>query len=115
MTAKSNAPSSPAADEIATEMSQPIIIDLGRQKASRLKDLKAGEGELWDDVLDVVDEVKVMLGDEADGKLLVPVILIYERRTSRARIEKILFPLADLDDEADDDDDDDDEDEEGEA
>ena len=93
--------------EPETEMTQPIIVDLGRQRASRLADLKEGEGELWDEVLDVIAEVKDMLGAEAEGKVLLPVIMIYERSSQRRRrIENILFPLADLHDDDDEDDDD---------
>ena len=88
--------------EETTEMTQPIIVDLGKQKVSRLKDLKAGEGELWDEVLDVVDEVKDMLGEEAGGKTMIPIILIYEKKRLRPRLEKVLFPLADWDDDDDD-------------
>ena len=112
MTTTSSAPIANATEEVRTDMSQPIIVDLGRQKSTKLKDLKAGEGELWDEVLDVVDEVKEMLGDEANGKLLVPIIMIYEKSAARARIERMLFPLADWAEEVDDDVDDDEDDEE---
>jgi hypothetical protein len=97
-------------ETVTTEMAQPIIVDVGRRRASKIKDLKAGEGELWDEVLDVVDEVKDMLGTEAEGKLLLPIILIYEKKTSRQRIERVLFPLASWNDDDDDDDEDDDRD-----
>jgi hypothetical protein len=100
-------PSVAASDETTTEMTQPIIVDLGRQTASRLADLKEGEGELWDEVLDVIAEVKEMLGAEADGKVLMPVIMIYEKKARRRRIESILFPLAELDNGDDDDEDED--------
>jgi hypothetical protein len=92
--------------EVMTEMTQPIIVDLGHQKASLVKDLKAGEGELWDEVLEVVDEVKEMLGDEAAGKTMIPIIMVYEKKRSQPRLEKMLFPLADWDDNDDDDDED---------
>lgn len=96
----------------AAEMTQPVIIDLGRQKARTLKDLKKGEGKLWDEVLEVVDEVKDMLGAEVDGKVLVPIVMLYKERSASRRLDldKILFPL--LDDEDDDDEDDDEDDEE---
>ena len=99
----------------SAEMTQPVIIDLGKQKRSAVKDLKKGEGKLWDEVFDVIEEVKDMLGGEADGKVFVPVVMLYEERFNRRRnIERILFPLLedDDDDDSDDDDDDDDEDEE---
>lgn len=89
----------------STEMTQPVIIDLGRQKARALKDLKKGEGELWDEVFDVVEEVKELLGTEADGKVLVPIVMLYKERTGRRRLDldRVLFPLLDDDDEDDDD------------
>ena len=89
--------------EVTTEMSQPIIIDLGRKKSSQIKDLKEGEGELWDEVLEVVEEAKEMLGSDVEGKVLMPLILIYEKRPGR-RVERLLFPLADWGDDDDDDD-----------
>jgi hypothetical protein len=96
--------------ETNSEMTQPIIVDLGKQKAGKLQALKDGEGELWDEVLDVLEEVKDVLGKEADGKLMVPVVIIYEKRQRRRRIEEMLFPLADWNTEADDDEDEEDED-----
>lgn len=92
-------------EETSTEMTQPVIIDLGAQKSKALKQLKAGEGELWDEVFDVIDEVKEMLGAEAEGKVLIPVIMLYEKKqTQRLDLDKILFPLKnrDEDDEEDD-------------
>ncbi len=80
-------------EEISTEMTQPIIIDLGSQKPGNLKDLKKGKGKLWDEVLDVVEEAKEMLGAEADGKVIIPVVLIYQKKTKRLDLEKLLFPF----------------------
>ena len=85
--------------EVITEMSQPIIVELGKQRSKKIKALKKGKGKLWNEVLEVAEEVKDMLGEEADGKMLVPLILIYEKKSKRQRIEKLLFPLADWDDE----------------
>lgn len=93
--------------DVMAEMSQPIIVDLGRQQSKKLTAMKNGEGKLWNEVLEVVGEVKDMLGKEADGKMLVPLILIYEKKTRRHRIEKLIFPLADWDDDDDWDDDED--------
>ena len=79
--------------EETTEMAQPIIVDMGKQKAKKVKDLKKGKGKLWDDVLGVVDEAKEMLGAEADGKVLIPVVILYEKKPKRSRIDKLMFPL----------------------
>ena len=93
-------------EETSTEMTQPVIIDLGAQKSKALKELKAGEGELWDEVFDVIDEVKEMLGKEAEGKVLIPVIMLYEKKqTQRLDLDKILFPLMNRDEDVDEEDD----------
>jgi hypothetical protein len=94
----------------STEMTQPIIIDLGKQRSRALKNLKKGEGKLWDEVLDVVEEVKDLLGADADGKVLVPIILIYGERSRRRRLnlDRLLPPVLIEDDEDEDYDDDDD-------
>ena len=95
----------------ATEMTQPVIIDLGKQRRSALKELKKGEGKLWDEIFEVVDEVKDMLGADAEGKILVPVVMLYQEKTNLRRmdLERVLFPLLDRDDDDDDDDEEDDE------
>ncbi len=83
------------ADEIVerpAEMTQPIVIDLGKQKNKNIKDLKNGKGTLWDDMLGVVEEVKDRLGEEAAGKVFVPVVMIYKTRPKRRNLNKLLFP-----------------------
>jgi hypothetical protein len=83
----------------STEMTQPVIIDLGKQKSRSIWELKKGEGKLWEEVLDVADEVKEMLGAEAEGKVFIPVILLYQEKPRQRRLDlnKILFPLLDED------------------
>jgi hypothetical protein len=73
-------------------VTQPVIIDLGRQKPKALKDLKKGEGKLWGEVLDIIEEVEDQLGEQADGKVFVPVVLIYQKKFRRQRLDKLLFP-----------------------
>ena len=92
----------------SAEMTSPVIIDLGSQKSGSLRELKKGEGKLWDEVLDVAEEVKEMLGAEADGKVFVPIVMLYKEKSGGRRLDlnKILFPLLDQDDEDDDDDED---------
>lgn len=93
----------------SAEMTQPVIIDLGRQRPRSLRDLKKGEGKLWDEVLDVADEVKEMLGADAEGKVLIPVVMLYQQKSGRLNLGNVIFPL--LDDEDDDGEDDEDEEE----
>ena len=82
-------------EKTSTEMTQPVIIDLGKQKPRALKSLKKGEGKLWEEVLEVVEEVKTMLGPDADGKVLVPIVLVYREKSRRRRLnfKRMLSPL----------------------
>lgn len=91
----------------SAEMTQPIIIDLGKQRPKLLKELKKGEGKLWDEVMDVAEEVKEMLGEDAEGKVFIPIIMLYQEKSRRRRLDldKIMFPLLDEDDDEDDEDD----------
>lgn len=65
-------------DEIA-----PIIIDLGKKKRKRIKDLKRGRGRLMTEVAGVINEARMNLGSEAEGKEFIPVILIYRKKRKR--------------------------------
>ena len=77
----------------SAEMTQPVIIDLGKQRSSSLRELKKGEGKLWDEVLDVAEEVKEMLGAEAEGKVFIPIVMLYQEKSGRLDLDSILFPL----------------------
>lgn len=63
----------------------PVIIDLGKEKKGRIKDLKRGRGRLMADVAAVLSEVRAGLGDDAEQKQLVPVILIYKKKNKRGK------------------------------
>lgn len=58
----------------------PVIIDLGKEKKGRIKDLKRGRGRLLAEVAAVINEVRAGLGDDADSKQIVPVLLIYSKK-----------------------------------
>jgi hypothetical protein len=75
-----------------SQVTQPIIIDLGRQKAKDIKEFKKGEGKLWEDVQAVVDKVQDELGETAEGKVVIPVVLIFEKKPKRPRLERLIFP-----------------------
>jgi hypothetical protein len=72
----------------------PLILDLGRTRSKDVRDLKRGRGKLLGDVHDAIEEVTASLGDQADGKQLVPVVLIYRRRARRrARVGGSFLPI----------------------
>jgi hypothetical protein len=63
----------------------PVIIDLGKEKKGRIKDLKRGRGRLMAEVAAVLSEVRAGLGADADSKQLVPVLLIYKKKGKKRR------------------------------
>lgn len=67
------------------EVIQPIIISLGKKKKKVLKRLKRGKGSAMDEVMDVVDQVQLNLGEQAAGKMIVPVVVIYREKQRRFR------------------------------
>ncbi len=66
----------PVQGEVAT----PIIINLGKQRRKRIKDLKRSRGVLLEEVLETVAQVNGQLGADGVGKVLVPVVLIYREK-----------------------------------
>ncbi len=70
----------------------PIIVDMGRQKAKNLKELKKGEGKLLEDVQEVLDQVQEQLGDRIKGQTILPVVILYEKKTPRQCLEKLMRP-----------------------
>jgi hypothetical protein len=61
----------------------PVVVDLGKTKKSRIKDLKRGGGKLVNDVQYATNQVIAGLGDSAKGKVFVPVVLIYRQKSRR--------------------------------
>jgi len=61
----------------------PVFVDMGKTRRKRIKELKRGEGPLMSEVRDVIEEVKTQLGDELDGKIIVPVVIVYKEKKSR--------------------------------
>ena len=69
---------------MAAIVNAPVIVDGGKVSRRKIKDLKQGCGPLINDVSDAIAQVTTSLGDQADGKQLIPVVVIY-RRKSRGR------------------------------
>jgi len=69
----------------STPTANPIVVDLGKAKRKRIKQLERGEGPLVEEVRQAVEQVRSGLGAEGDGKVLVPVVLLYRRKPRRQR------------------------------
>ncbi len=63
----------------------PVVLDLGKTNKKRIKALKHGEGELMEDVANAVEAVRANLTPAMDGKILIPVVIIYEKKVSGKR------------------------------
>lgn len=63
----------------------PVVLDLGRTRRKLIRALKKGEGELMEEVSAAVEAVRSNLGAEVEGKVLTPVVIIYERRARRRK------------------------------
>jgi hypothetical protein len=72
------------------EVTEPIIINMGKQKRKRIKRLLSGRGKLWGEVEGVIEEVGTQLGEDLEGKTIVPLILVYRRRPKRRRARGLL-------------------------
>lgn len=71
--------------ESKVEVTEPILLNLGKQKRKRIKKLMKGKGKLWGEVEGVIEEVTTMLDEELEGKTIVPLILVYRRKPKRKR------------------------------
>jgi hypothetical protein len=69
-----------AEQAVQGEVASPIIINLGKQRRKRIKDLKRSRGVLLEEVLEAVAQVNGQLGADGAGKVLVPVVLIYREK-----------------------------------
>jgi len=70
---------------VPAEVTAPIIVALGKKKKKAIKRLKRGKGSTMDEVMDVIDQVQANLGEQAAGKILVPVVIIYKQKQRRLR------------------------------
>jgi hypothetical protein len=67
-----------------TEPITPVVVDLGKQRSKKLRDLKNGEGPLLQDVHQVIEELRAK-SPELASKELVPVVIIYRKKPKRKR------------------------------
>jgi hypothetical protein len=67
------------------EAHRPIVIDLGKRKRKRIKELKEGRGPLVADVNATMAETVRQMGGTAGGKQFVPVVVVFERKPKKLR------------------------------
>ena len=74
------------------EADRPIVIDLGKRKRKRIKQLKQGRGPLVADVDATMAELVRQMGAAAGGKEFVPVVVVFERKPKK-RATMPFFPF----------------------
>lgn len=73
------------ATEARTDAKAPVIIDLGKQRRKRIKDLRRGTGRLADEINGCVEELKAA-GTLSSGAQTVVVVV----REKRRRVSSLL-------------------------
>jgi hypothetical protein len=75
-------------------LNAPIIMDIGKVKKRDIRDVERGGGKIMSDLQDAMTEVTTSLGEQADGKQFVPVVLVYRRKRRRSKRKGgRLFPV----------------------
>lgn len=67
----------------AKKSNPPVVVDLGKVKRKLIRQLKLGRGELVAEVEQVVDRVRRDLGPEAEGKEILPVVVLYRKKRKK--------------------------------
>ena len=64
----------------------PVVVDLGTVKHKHIKRLKRGEGKLLPQIDEVVQAVETELGEELEGKAVIPLVLVVREKAKRRSI-----------------------------
>lgn len=63
----------------------PIILEVGKTKKRNIRDMERGQGKIMADLQEAMVEVTATLGGDAEGKQLVPVVLVYRRKGKKRK------------------------------
>lgn len=74
------------------EVVTPVVVEMGKLSRKQLRAFKNGEGPLMNDVLDVLEEVAVGMGEEAESRTFVPVVMVFEKRPKKKK-RTIVLPF----------------------
>jgi hypothetical protein len=58
----------------------PVIVNLGKAKKKRIKQLKKGDGKLMREVAEALLKVEQDMSAQLAGKTVVPIIVVVERK-----------------------------------
>ena len=74
-------------------LNAPIILEIGKTRKKNIRDMKRGQGKIMADLQDAMAEVTLSLGEQAEGKQLVPVVLLYRKKSRSKRKGGGIFPV----------------------
>lgn len=65
------------------ERLEPIIVNLGKRKAKQLRALADDHGPAAEEVAEAMAQVRAQLGAAAEGKTIVPVVVVYKKKKAK--------------------------------
>jgi Family of unknown function (DUF6200) len=71
----------PARPATTTNVAPPVVLDLGKQRRKRIKQLRRGEGRLMDEVNGSVEELRTAGAIGADAQAVVIIVREKRRKT----------------------------------
>ena len=80
----------PASKSSAAPKLRPLIVDLGKTSGKKIKALKKGEGIFTTEVEPAIAQVRAQLAGQLEGKELLPVVVIYEKKPKRQTLRSLL-------------------------
>ena len=79
----------PSETAVSTEAKSPVIIDMGKQRRTRVKALRQGTGRLADEVNGTIEELRAVGTVSPDSQT---VIVIVRQRRRRSNALRTLLP-----------------------
>lgn len=71
------------------------LLDLGEASAGAIRELKRGRGELVDEVARALEQVHALLGSDAVGKAILPLVVVVEKKKKVTDMSPMnMFPFS---------------------
>ncbi len=74
------------------DVQPPVVVDLGKKSRKKIKKLKSARGPLAAEVGAIVAETIAQMGDDAEGKTFVPVVMVYRKKPKKRPFPWTLWP-----------------------
>ena len=66
----------------ASTQPTPVVLDLGKHRRKRVKELRRGEGKLMADIIDAIEELRIAGTLSASAQ---PVVIVVEQKRPRVK------------------------------